>query len=61
MDDTPDHVKKIQLDIWLAKPLEERLRLTLQMNDELSAFWREMKKSMTENYPLQLTKTSKNS
>jgi hypothetical protein len=51
MDDTPDHVKKIQLDIWLAKPFEERLRLTLQMQDELFTFWREVKKSMVENYP----------
>jgi hypothetical protein len=61
MDDTPDHIKKIQLDIWQAKPLEERLRLTLQMNDDLFAFWREMKKSMTEKYPPQPAKTSKNS
>ena len=51
MDDTPDYVKKIHQDIWLAKPFEERLRLTLQMNDELFTFWREMKKSMAENYP----------
>jgi hypothetical protein len=46
MDDTPDHVKKIQLEIWLAKPPEERIRLTLQMNDELFAFWAEVKKNM---------------
>ena len=61
MDDTPDHVKKIQLDIWLAKTVEERLRLTLQMNDELFDFWRELKKNMAENYPVQPTKASKNS
>ncbi|HZY38998.1 MAG TPA: hypothetical protein VFE53_20195 [Mucilaginibacter sp.] len=61
MDDTPDHVKKIQQEIWLSKPVEERLLLTLQMNDELFDFWREMKKSMAENYPVQQTKTSKDS
>jgi hypothetical protein len=60
MDDTPDYVKKIQLDIWLAKPVEERLRLTLQMNDDLFAFWREMKRSMAENYPPNPDKSSKN-
>ena len=58
MDDTPDHVKKIQQDIWLAKPLEERLRLTLQMNDELFAFWAEMKKSLAKNYPPNTNYTS---
>jgi hypothetical protein len=46
MHDTPDHVKKIQLEIWLSKPVEERLLLTLQMNDELFAFWAEVKKNM---------------
>jgi hypothetical protein len=46
MDDTPEHVKRKQLEIWLAKPEEERLRLTLQMNDELDAFWAEGRKNM---------------
>jgi len=60
MLDTPDHVKKIQIEIWLAKPPEERLRLTLQMNDDLFSFWREVKKSMAERYPPPPTKTSNN-
>jgi len=46
MHDTPDDVKKIQLEIWLSKPAEERLLLTLQMNDELFTFWDEVKKNM---------------
>ena len=57
MDDTPDHVKKIQQDIWLSKPVEQRLRLTLQMNEELFDFWAEMKKSMAKNYPPNPDKT----
>jgi hypothetical protein len=57
MEDTPEHVKKIQREIWLSKPLEERLRLTLQMNDDLYAFWAEMKRSMAENYPVKQKKT----
>jgi hypothetical protein len=52
MEDTPDHVKKIQQEIWLSKPVEERLRLTLEMSDQLFAFWGEMKKSMAKNYPV---------
>ena len=49
MDDTPEHVKKIQLEIWLAKPPEERIRLTLQMNDELFTLWDEVKKNMADS------------
>jgi hypothetical protein len=45
MDDTPPHVKQIQLEIWLAKSPEERLRLTLEDNDALFAFWAEVKKN----------------
>jgi hypothetical protein len=47
MNDTPAHVKQKQLEIWLSKPPEERLRLTLVMNDELYAFWDELKKNDT--------------
>jgi hypothetical protein len=49
VEDTPEHIKRKQLEIWLAKPEEERLRLTLQMNDELNAFWTEAKKNMPPN------------
>jgi hypothetical protein len=33
--DTPEHVKRIQQEIWLAKPIEERITLSFQMIDEL--------------------------
>jgi hypothetical protein len=46
MNDTPDHIKQMQLEIWLAKPPEERITLTLQMNDELFDLWNEVKKNM---------------
>ncbi len=49
MNDTPDHVKRIQLELWLAKPAEERIRLTLQMNDELYGLWNEVKKNMARS------------
>jgi len=49
MNDTPEHIKKLQLEIWLAKPPGERLRLILLHNDELYSFWNEGKKSLTGN------------
>jgi hypothetical protein len=49
MDDTPLHIKQKQLEIWLAKPPEERLRLTLEDNDALFTLWKELKKNNAEN------------
>jgi len=55
MNDTPEHIKQKQLEIWLAKPVEERLRLTLTMNDELYGFWNAAKKSNTKAMPDKLS------
>jgi hypothetical protein len=49
MNDTPEHVRQKQLEIWLSKPIEERLLLTLKMNDDLFTFWNEVKKNITVN------------
>ncbi len=35
MTDTPEHIKKIQLEIWLAKTPEERLTQFLKDNDAM--------------------------
>ena len=43
MDDTPEHVKKIQLQIWLSKPPMERLRQFLVDNEALYMFWQNAK------------------
>lgn len=32
--DTPEAVKRIQQQIWMSKPLEERITLSLQMIDD---------------------------
>ena len=48
MDDTPDHVKKLQLQIWLSKSPEERLRRAIEDNEALYAFWEEGKKQLDE-------------
>ncbi len=45
MTDTPDKIKKIQLEIWLKKTPEERLHQTLIDNEALFLFWKEIKKN----------------
>lgn len=44
--DTPDYIKKKQLDIWLSKPPAERLRQFLEDNDALMQFWKTAKKDI---------------
>ena len=39
MDDTPQHVKDLQLQIWLAKSPMERLHQFLVDNEALYRFW----------------------
>lgn len=46
MQDTPDHIKKIQLEIWLKKTPGERLYQTIKSNEELFLFWKEASKSV---------------
>ena len=51
MTDTPEHVKKIHLEIWLSKSPGERLRQFLVNNEEMYAFWKVMREQMEKNYP----------
>lgn len=39
MTDTPEHIKELQLKIWLSKSPGEGLRLTLESNGQLLRFW----------------------
>jgi hypothetical protein len=39
MTDTPQHIKELQLKIWLSKSPGERLRQTLESNGQLLQFW----------------------
>ncbi|HZH96404.1 MAG TPA: hypothetical protein VEY06_10985 [Flavisolibacter sp.] len=56
MTDTPDHVKKIQLEIWLAKSPAERLRQFLIDNETLVGFWKDAHKAwVKENKSAQET------
>jgi len=40
MTDTPEHIKQLQLNVWLSKPPMERLLQFLQDNDVLHEFWK---------------------
>ncbi|MEO6282441.1 MAG: hypothetical protein ABIN80_14010 [Dyadobacter sp.] len=44
MTDTPDHIKEIQLQLWLSKPPMERLRQMMVDNESLFLFWQQMGK-----------------
>jgi hypothetical protein len=39
MTDTPQHIKELQLKIWLSKSPMERLKQTLESNGQLLHFW----------------------
>jgi hypothetical protein len=39
MTDTPQHIKELQLKIWLSKSPMERLKQTLETNGQLLQFW----------------------
>ncbi len=44
MTDTPEHIKKLQLKIWLGKTPAERLKQFLQDNEDLYKLWDSSKK-----------------
>jgi hypothetical protein len=44
MNDTPENIKKIQLQIWLAKSPQERLTRMMKDNAALMQFWNITKK-----------------
>ncbi len=45
MTDTPQHIKDLQLKIWLSKPTGERLRQFLIDNEALYLAWKKAKES----------------
>jgi hypothetical protein len=44
VDDTPQHIKDLQLKIWLSKPPMERLRQMMENNAMLYQFWSKARK-----------------
>ena len=45
MTDTPSHIKKLQLKIWLSKSPAERLKQMMEDNTALNQFWTSAKKN----------------
>lgn len=52
MTDTPEHIKALQLKIWLQKTPEERLYQTIKSNEELFLFWKNTKPSQESKEPI---------
>lgn len=46
MQDTPEHIKKLQLAIWLQKSPGEPLYQALKSNEELFLPWKKAKESL---------------
>jgi hypothetical protein len=53
MEDTPQHIKELQLKIWMAKTPAQRLKQFLEDNDALQKFWAKSKNEGTgaDNQP----------
>ena len=48
MNDTPQHIKELQLKIWLSKTPGERLKQFMEDNAALFQFWKTAQKSNLE-------------
>ncbi len=49
MNDTPQHIKELQLKIWLSKSPAERLKKFMEDNASLFQFWRMAQKSSNKS------------
>jgi hypothetical protein len=49
MNDTPQHIKKLQLKIWLSKSPAERLKQFMEDNASLFQFWHMAQKSTNKD------------
>lgn len=48
MTDTPEHIKQLQLQIWLTKSPMERLRQMMLDNEALFSFWNNAQQHISE-------------
>ena len=51
MTDTPEHIKALQLKIWLSKTPEQRLHQMLVDNEALFHFWANIKPVVKKEEP----------
>jgi hypothetical protein len=58
MTDTPQHIKELQLKLWLSKSPMERLKQTLESNGQLLQFWSSAR-MVDRNHQEQNTKSKK--
>ena len=49
MQDTPEHIKQLQLDIWLSKTIPERLEQFILDNDALFKLWKQAQEQISSN------------
>jgi len=49
MQDTPEHIKQLQLEIWLSKIIPERLEQFILDNDTLFKMWRQGQEQISSN------------
>jgi len=47
MQDTPEHIKQLQLEIWLSKTIPERLEQFILDNDALFKMWRQAQEQIS--------------
>jgi hypothetical protein len=47
MQDTPEHIKQLQLEIWLSKTISERLEQFILDNDALFKMWRQAQEQIS--------------
>ena len=58
MNDTPQHIKELQLKIWLSKSPGERLRQFMEDNASLFQFWNKAQKSNNKTPDLKIENRS---
>lgn len=49
MQDTPEHIKQLQLDIWLSKTISQRLEQFILDNDALFKLWKQAQEQISSN------------
>jgi hypothetical protein len=50
MTDTPEHIKQLQLNIWLSKSPMERLLQFLEDNEALFLFWKKNNSFLNDSF-----------
>ena len=49
MQDTPEHIKQLQLELWLSKTMSERMEQFLLDNDALFKLWKQAQQQVSAN------------